>query len=234
MKPIFYLNPEVLFKRLTMIAILLVFLHVVCMVAWYQDLLPLNDWLYYAFFDLDEEESLGTWFSAIVLMLCGISSWLAIMLSRERNCIMLSGWLGLAIGFPLLSIDEIAGFHEFINTIITTIHWALIGSMVVLILGCLYWPFLLGLPNRTKSLMVTAGLFYIGGAIGVEMATIPYETNKQLDTLAYNLWNAVEEFFEMFGAILYIYAVLDWVDSQSSEQGVGGKQILFQCHMTRG
>lgn len=233
MKSTLHLHSEALFRRLTLVALLLVLLHVVCMVVWYENLVPINEWLYFSFFDLDEEEGFGTWFSAVVLLLCGISSWFALMLSREREFKMRSGWLGLTIGFPILSIDEVVGFHEFLNTIITAVHWTFIGSILVLILGLLYWPFLLGLPNKTKLLMIVSGLFYIGGAIGVEMATITYEESDQLDTLAYNLWNAVEESLEMFGPILYIYAVLDWIGSQSHLQTMDGKKILFQCNMIR-
>ena len=51
-------------------------------------------------------------------------------------------------------------------------------------------------------------MIYIGGAVGVEWATGWYEDNHLLDTLAYNLWTAVEEVLEMSGVALFIYAVI--------------------------
>ena len=71
-----------------------------------------------------------------------------------------------------------------------------------------YLPFLWALPARTRWLFILSGAIYIGGAVGVEWATIWYEENDQLNTLAYNLWNAVEESMEMTGVILFIYALL--------------------------
>ena len=44
------------------IAAILTVAHIVAVVVWYRDLLPIDDWLYISFFDLDEEESIGNRF----------------------------------------------------------------------------------------------------------------------------------------------------------------------------
>ena len=178
------------------------------MFAWYKDLLPIDDWLYISFFDLDEEESLGTWFGAIILLFAGL-----LTLFQARYCTTRSGrwhfcWWLLGIGFCLLSLDEVAGFHEFLNTVVEDTHWTTFGMLLVLAMGFVFLPFVLTLPSPTRVLFLVSGVVYVGGAIGVEWATIWYEDNDQLETLAYNLWNALEEFMEMAGVILYIYALL--------------------------
>ena len=38
-----------------------------------------------------------------------------------------------------------------------------------------------------------------------------YEERELLDTLAYNLWNAVEEGLEMAGVVLFIHALLGYM-----------------------
>lgn len=186
----------------------LTLLHIICMVGWYKDLLPVDDWLYISFFDLDEEEALGTWFSTLILFLAGLLSlfqarYPATRANRWHPC-----WWLLGIGFCLLSLDEVAGFHEFVNTVVEFTHWTTFGAALVLVVGVLLIPFLRTLPRETMLLFLAAGAIYVGGAIGVEWATIWYQENDRLDTLGYNLWNGLEEFMEMVGIILYIYALL--------------------------
>ena len=195
-------------RFLLWIAIGLTLTHVICMYAWYKDMLPFDDWLYISFFDLDEEESLGTWFSTGILFFAGLFSlfharYPGTKLKRWHFC-----WWLLGIGFCILSLDEVAGFHEFVNTVVEDTHWTTFGAILVLAMGLVFLPFMLSLPIRTRILFLISGAIYVGGAVGVEWATIWYEDEGELDTLAYNLWNAVEEGMEMFGIILYIYALL--------------------------
>ena len=178
------------------------------MVIWYKDLLPIDDRLYISFFDLDEEEAFGTWFSALILFFAGLLSlFQARYPGTAPNRWHFCWWL-LGIGFCMLSLDEVAGFHEFINTVVEDTHWTTYGAMLVLVAGIAFLPFTLALPKRTRTLFIIAGVIYVGGAIGVEWGTIWHEDNDLLDTLGYNLWTAVEEFMEMTGVILFIYALL--------------------------
>ena len=189
----------------------LVLAHIVSVVVWYRDLLPIEEWLYISFFDLDEEESLGTWFSALILFGAGQLALLQSRYAKHQAQGWYWCWLLLAIGFHILSLDEVAGFHEFVNTIVENTHWTTFGAIIVLVVAAAYLPFLLALPARTRWLFVLSGAIYVGGAVGVEWATLWYEENDQLNTLAYNLWNALEEGMEMGGVVLFIYALLDFI-----------------------
>jgi len=184
-------------------------------VAWYRDLLPVDDWLYYSFFDLDEEESLGTWFSALTLFVAGQLTLLQARFVRSNQRGWSGWWLILSIGFHLLSLDEVAGFHESVNTVVQSTHWTTFGVTIAVVVAAAYLPFLWSLSGRTRWLFILSGAIYLGGALGVEWGTLWYEDNDQLDTLAYNLWNALEEFMEMGGVILFIYALLDHLSSRS-------------------
>ena len=190
---------------LATIAASLIVLHVAAMLAWYLDALPLHDWLYYSFFDLDEEEGLGTWFSTLLLFLAGMLSWL---LGRLDPGLRRWWWL-LAAGFCLLSLDEVAGFHEFVNTVVEDTHWTTFGAAIGLLVGLSFIPFLLKLPSRTRWMCIIGGILYLGGAVGVERGTLWYEEQDLLDTLEYNLWNALEEGLEMGGIVVYVYALLE-------------------------
>jgi hypothetical protein len=212
------------FKFLLWVAIGLTVAHVACMVIWYRDLLPVDDWIYYSFFNLDEEESFGTWFSTLILFLAGL---LTLFHARyavaQKNRLHVFWWL-LGIGFCVLSLDEVAGFHETVNTVIEHTHWTIFGAVLVLGVGAAFLPFMLALPARTRTLFLLAGMIYVGGAIGVEWATIWYEENEQMNTLSYNLWNALEEFMEMAGVILYIYTLLAHVTADRNGLSL---EVLF-------
>jgi hypothetical protein len=193
---------------LLVIAVVLTIAHVAAMVIWYRDLLPIEEWLYFSFFDLDEEESIGTWYSALILFGAGRLALVQARFVRRGSQGWYSWWLLMAIGFHLLSLDEVAGFHEFVNTMVEDTHWTTYGAAIALVVAVAYLPFLWSLPVRTRWLFIISGSIYIGGAVGIEAATIWHEENDQLNTLAYNLWTAVEEFMEMAGVVLFIYALL--------------------------
>jgi hypothetical protein len=204
----------------------LVMAHILAVVAWYRDLLPIDDWLYISFFDLDEEESLGTWFSALILFAAGQLTLLQSRLTRSLDGGWSLWWLLLAIGFHLLSLDEVAGFHEFVNTVVDFTHWTTFGAILVLVIAAAYLPFLWALPPRIRWLFVIAGAIYVGGAVGVEWGTLWHEENDQLDTLGYNLWNALEEGMEMAGISLFIRTLL-------LHMAESGKNIAFTLRFNR-
>jgi hypothetical protein len=159
-------------------------------------------------FNLDQEQGFGTWFSTMILIFASL-----LTLFQARNFSSTSGrmhiyWWLLGIGFILLSLDEVVGLHETVNTVIQNSRWTTFGAILVLSMGVFFLPLLLILPTRTRLLFLMAGVVDTGGAVGIEWSTWRHEDNNQLDTLAYNLWTALEEFMEMTGIILYIYALL--------------------------
>jgi len=60
---------------------------------------------------------------------------------------------------------------------------------------------------------IPSDAIFVGGAIGVELATEPFLYNDELDTLAYNLWTPVEEGMEMGGVIFFLSALFDYLKS---------------------
>jgi len=179
----------------------LVGIHVMLNVIHYQVLdLP---WLMRQIFDVDEEDSFPTWFSALLLLLAAVTAGLN---ARRETCHRgeLAGqWTALGIGFLLLSIDEIAGMHETLNSAVS-FSWTIPGAIVAAFAGGFFVPFLLKLPRALAVRFVISGAIYLGGALGVEVMTDPYLENDALNTLAYNLWTAVEEFMEMAGVLVFL------------------------------
>jgi len=170
-------------------------------------------WLGRQLFDVDEENNLPTWFSGAILLLNSCLLLVVAGRRRREGNPWARHWLGLGLGFLLLSIDEIAGMHETLNTLLgREISWALPLGIVACAVGAFYLPFLWSLPLRTSALFGLAGGIYLGGAVGVELATEWYAEWHLLNTLDYNLWTALEEGMEMGGVLLFIRALVRYVE----------------------
>lgn len=183
----------------------LIGIHVLLTVVHFQVVeLP---WYLRQIFDVDEEDSFPTWYSAFALGLTAAVLWVQARRQRAAASPWRWHWSGLALGFLLLSIDEIAGMHETLNSVMEH-SWAVPGTIVVALVCGIYLAFLVQLDRRTAVWFAIAGALYVGGAVGVEYYTEPYLKNDALNTLAYNLWTAVEEGMEMAGVLLFLTALL--------------------------
>lgn len=195
----------------------LIGIHVALTVVHYQ--FAEIPWLVRQIFDVDEEDSFPTWYSAAALFLTAfclaVHAWFGD--SSKRGDLIY--WRILAVGFALMSVDEIAGMHETLNSA-TDISWAIPGAIFCVVLGVPFGVFLLRLPRSTAIAIVTGGAIFIGGAVGVELYTEPYLENKALNTLAYNLWTAVEEAMEMSGVLIFLNAVLKHMASGRGEVNI--------------
>lgn len=197
-----------LLTGLTVTCVILLLIHIaltICHYRWIE--LP---WIVRELFDVDEEESIPTWFSSGVLLLVAVVLFFIYHLKRLAGDALAPYWAGLGAGFTFMSVDEIAGFHETLNSVIE-MSWAVPGLVVAVVVGLLYLKFLSSLPAATAVRFMMAGGIFVGGAIGVELATEPFLYNDELDTLAYNLWTPVEEGMEMGGVIFFLSALFDYL-----------------------
>ena len=168
-------------------------------------------WLVLQMFDVDVEDSVPTWYSSSALLFSSLLAYLKYV--QVKSDPQRFYWLIMAAGLAFLSLDEIAGFHEALNTL-TDVSWAIPAMAVVAVAGLLYLRFLLSLPTRTLALFITAGVTFLAGAVGVELATEWYADEDLLNTLAYNLWTAVEEGLEMLGVVVLVYGLLDCMQGE--------------------
>jgi hypothetical protein len=177
----------------------------------------------HALIDLDAEGNLPTWFSSFQLALIAISFWA--LAARSRDCQRPSRRFLRTCGgfFLLLSIDETALMHERITGSLGSryIDWmpaylcshvdAAILCLLILI-ACLAaaCPHLRGLwrISPVATLIAAAGcVVYVTGAAVLE--TVGYKMlNAGVSLALYRAEVAAEEFFEMLGASLILYAVL--------------------------
>lgn len=153
-------------------------------------------WLLLQLFDLDEEYNLPTWFSSFLLL---NNAFVLFVIAQADTSKYQLHWRIFAAGFLLLSIDEVAGMHESLNTAIE-INWAIPGGIVALLTGVAFIPFLMALPRRRAALYIVSGLVFVAGAVVIELLSEDMDS----DSLPYMLAVAVEEGCEMLGAWLFL------------------------------
>lgn len=173
-------------------------------------------WILRQLFDVDQENNLPTWYSAFLLLVASGLLWLCARNKKAEGDSLSGQWHVLAIGFLLMSVDEVAGVHESINSVIE-ITWAIPAAFMAAMIGLAFIPFLLQLPRRTALGFALAGAIYLGGAVGVEIIGNSLHVQNLRDTLQYNLVTLVEETLEMLGVILFIAMLLRYLGGESED-----------------
>ena len=172
-------------------------------------------------FHLDTDANLPTYFSAMLLLASALALGSSARLIRESEEPWFP-WAALAVGFLLLSIDEVAMMHERVGMILKNLSpevdslggflnykWVLVGIPVTVAVAFAFLPWFLTLRPRLKLLFAVSGTLFLGGAIGVEMINGYIADTRGTLSTAYVLVTAVEESLEMFGAALFLYALLE-------------------------
>lgn len=176
-------------------------------------------WLLRDMFDVDEEENFPTCYSSFALLFsAGLLYAIASQKRREQDRFA-PHWLGLSIIFLAMSVDEIAGMHEALNTV-TEFPWTKPAAVVAVVVAMIYVRFLLHLPVPTRNGFLVAGMLFTGGAIGVEHASDWYLEDQSMDSFGYSLLTVLEEGLEMLGVVLFINMLLGYMQA-------GGKAAMI-------
>lgn len=170
-------------------------------------------------FSVNRELTIPTWFSATLLLIATVLFALIAAAKRTSQDRYTLYWIGLAAIFLYLTIDEGAAIHEIVADItqaslnptgFLTFGWQIIAAPLVLIFGLLYLRFLFHLPPRIRNLFILAGILYVGGALVVEAVSANQWYLGGGVTLQYLAIGTVEEFCEMLGVVVLIYALLSY------------------------
>ena len=171
-------------------------------------------------FNINRESSIPTWYATMLLIAASLLLGLIARVKRRDGERYAGHWTGLALIFLYLSIDEAAAIHEkFTIPLQETFNtagplyfaWILVGIPFAGIVGLLYLRFLIHLPSKTRNLFLLAALFYIGAALGIEAIGADRWFQDDGTSLIYSAIGTVEEFFEMVGVIVFLYALLTYI-----------------------
>ena len=162
-----------------------------------------------------------TLFSSLFLLGASSLLWFIAWSKRSGGSGHVIAWAGLAFGFLVMGVDEVAQIHEgFVGRLVVHVVWQGDGVLhyvwylpylvLITILAGVYFPFLRDLSVRWRWCFLSCGIIYIGGAVGVEMreAVLTSGPTPQYVVL---LNQAVEEGLEMLGVVLFIYALLRYI-----------------------
>jgi hypothetical protein len=174
-------------------------------------------------FYVDYESNVPTWYSSCALLaaatlLAGIATVKTVGGDRFRR-----HWWMLAVVFAALSGDEVAGFHELpVDAMRETYGlsgalyypWVILGAAFLLLIAASAWRMVWSLPRRTRALFFVAAGIFVGGALGVEMLSGIQASRHGEENFLYSMIVTVEELCEMLGVVVFIHALLDYVDRE--------------------
>jgi hypothetical protein len=192
-------------------------------------------------FDLDKENNLPSHFSAFLLLLAAVLLWVITIFKRRSGAQFASKWTILACTFLYLAVDEVASLHELLmrptkeflgRELISGIlyaAWVVPGFLVTVPLAFSFLRFLLHLPKQIGSLFLLAGGLYVGGALGVEMFGMRYFEVHDVD-LTYSMFVMLEESLEMAGVIVFIHALLLYIEANYPDACVRLDRGYYRQH----
>lgn len=184
-------------------------------------------------FDLDSEQNVPTYFSALLIMASGSLCWLLAALKRNMGEKLTTGWWALGGILAAMSVEEVASMHESLSETLRgklhvdgILHFAWIVPAFVflafLVVGM--WKTVAGLPKTIRRLVVLAAVVYFGGAVGWEMVDGLFASRFGENSLGYQTIVTIEETCEMLGMTLMIYTLLDYI-----RQFAGGFDVSIEA-----
>ena len=198
-------------RALLITALLLVGIHIG--LNCYHYLVEKLPWLLRQLFDLDEENNIPTWFSHFLLL---NNAFVLFLIASATPSEKRYYWWTLALGFLVLSIDEVAGLHETFHSMID-INWAIPAGGLVAIVAVFFIPFLRSLERRVAILYLISGAIFISGALIIELLSEDMESKS----LAYAFATSLEEGLEMAGALLFLSVNLNIIKTAGANANVG-------------
>jgi hypothetical protein len=178
---------------------------------------------FFSEFNLDREMNVPTWFSSVCFLFAALLLW---QLSGTDDKTARKYWLGLAVVFVFLSLDETAAIHEMtIKPMRVLLHargllhfsWVILGAAFVAVLALIYFRFFISQPRPVRGLFfLSAGLF-LAGTLGMEMISGYYFELHLKGTFIYALIANCEEALEMLGLVVFLRALMLLLEKRQNE-----------------
>ena len=214
----FPLTPGRVFWIIVVCIAVLVLLHAVAVAAG----LALHDRPYaYRAIHLDSEVSVGTWFAQALWLAAAVLLGVTGAVGRRVGDRWWRYWLGLSVLAVYLSIDEGAALHEQATPVVRRLTglssgvfapaWILAALAVGLVLLVVYARFLVGLPARTRNLLLLGGAVAVAGAAGAEVGNVVYAASHSTRSVGYHALAGLEEALEKLGVGIAVVALVDHV-----------------------
>jgi len=177
-------------------------------------------------FNVDEEQNIPTWYASSTLLLCSVLLAAIAFAEKRTGGRYVLHWAVLSLIFLFLSLDEAALIHEIRSAPLraavraggfTHFTWVIPGTILVFLFVLAYLRFFVNLPPKTRALCFIAGTIFVGGAIGMEMVQARHADLNGMQNATYAMLATVEEFLEMSGVAILVYALMSYLGSTVKE-----------------
>ena len=174
-------------------------------------------------FNMESEHNIPTWFSSSMLLVCGLLLGMVAFTKRVEGARYAAHWSGLSIIFLYMSLDEAIQIHEKWDKPMEALvgsgdffshGWTIPAALLVFAFALTYLRFLAHLPTRTRLVFIVAGFIYVAGALGMENVSGGYELRHGRENMTYVMLAGVEEILEMLGVVVFVYALLSYLQSE--------------------
>jgi hypothetical protein len=179
-------------------------------------------------FDTDREGNVPTWYSSAALLVCALLIAIITMAKKAERDRFWPHWSAMALIFLYLSMDEAAVIHElaidplrraldadsYLHFTWVVLGIAFVGGFLIAFVGgflIAFRRFIFALPVRTRNLFIASGGLFLSGAVGMELVGGNFSWLHGEESLAYAAITATEEFLEMSGIVLFIYALMTYM-----------------------
>jgi hypothetical protein len=163
-------------------------------------------------FNVDVENSVPTWVSSVQLLAAAILLTVIGFCRMSQESFRGRQWLGLALIFVAMSMDEVIQLHESSEKIagadILGMDWIVPGFLLTCLVALSYIHFFLSLSRNSQILFFIAAACFIGGALGFEIVGFWMDDQTSLDRI---LTVSVEEFLERIGISVFIFGLLRYI-----------------------
>ncbi|CAN5901205.1 hypothetical protein BH23ACT5_BH23ACT5_12250 [soil metagenome] len=165
--------------------------------------------------NVDTENTFPTWLSAVALLVPAVLFWLVARHEARERGRHVRHWMGLAVIFLVLSVDEVASFHEaFASPVRGALDldgvffygWVVPALALVVVIAVVYLRMVIDLAPTIRWRVVAAAVMFVGGAVGLEMVSGLFggETSRT----GYFIAATIEETLEIGSIILLIDTLL--------------------------
>ena len=180
----------------------------------------------YELFYVDNEYNFPTLYSVLLFTICGLLLVYIYSAVKSEKGKYQFHWIILAIGFFYFACDDFMVLHEKLtkptNVILRSFKlgglvdfsWVLPASIVLILVALYFIPFLLKLPRRTQILLLVGGLLFFGAALGLETIGGQLKSVFGIWSREYVIETQIEEFLELVGPIVVIYALLEYISTR--------------------
>jgi len=183
-----------------------------------------------SFFNLNQEQNIGAWFSSTLMVGCAVLLLVAgrrAMAMRQPHAWF---WFVISLTFVALSIDEASSIHE---SLMVPIHnalhshglfryaWVVPALILVPLFFFVSIPFLLALPRRTALWFFASGAVYVTGALGFEMLGGLTDGHG----LTFVVMYLIEETLEIVGIVSFFFSLMDFLSEPHAVGALLGSTI---------